>query len=221
MEYWPRGSCRPRINWKEFLTLGQWWCKSELSWAAGDARQLGGGQFCSLGGRTLYYERNFDHTHIKFGKGILEMRKLWLDIQAHKWAAVFFLVYWLATLVVVAITWDFGIPFPVVLLLFTVPLIAGILVGLWRSSAPEHTAHLGDKIRGGMLAGFLCTEITLLVMKGGVLEEVIVWMQGGGQRFGKMLVFTIVAGVFGIILGLVGAVLASIMESLRHRPTPL
>ena len=95
------------------------------------------------------------------------MKKLWQDIKAHKWAAVFFLVYWLATLVVVPITWHGGIPTPVVLLLFTVPLIAGILVGLWRSSAPEHTAHLSDKIGGGMLAGLLCTGITVLVMKGG------------------------------------------------------
>lgn len=148
------------------------------------------------------------------------MRKLWQDIQAHKRAAVFFLLYWLATLVVVAITWDGGVPFPVVLLLFTVPLIAGILVGLWRSSAPEHAAHLGDKIRGGMLAGLLCTEITLLMMKGGVAEEVIVWMRGGGQRFGEMLVFCIVGGVFGIILGFAGAGLASIMERFRHRLTP-
>jgi hypothetical protein len=150
------------------------------------------------------------------------MRKLWLDIQAHKWAAVFFLVYWLATLVVIPITWDGGIPFPVVLLLFTVPLIAGILVGLWRSSAPEHTAHLGDKIRGGMLAGLLCAVITDLVMKGGVVDEVIGWMRGWeffGQ-WGEMVVFFIVAGVFGIILGFAGAGLASIVERFRHRLTP-
>jgi hypothetical protein len=148
------------------------------------------------------------------------MRKLWQDIQAHKWAAVLFLVYWLATLIVVPITWDGGIPFPVVLLLFTVPLIAAILVGLWRSSAPEHTAHLGDKIRGGMLAGLLCTVTTFLVMKGGAVEEVIVWMRGGGHRFGEMLVFSIVACVFGIILGYAGAGLGSIMERFRHRLTP-
>ena len=90
------------------------------------------------------------------------MRKLWQDIQAHKRAAVLFLGYWLAILVVILFTWDQGIPSPVVLLLFTVPLIAGILVGLWRSSAPGHTAHLGDKTGGGMLAGLLCTEITFL-----------------------------------------------------------
>ena len=56
-------------------------------------------------------------------------------------------------------------------------------------------------------------------MKGGVVDEVIVWMRGGGHRFGEMLVFLIVAGVFGIILGFAGAVLASIMERFRHRLT--
>ena len=147
------------------------------------------------------------------------MRKLWQDIQTHKRAAVLFLVYWLVTLVVSFITWDMGIPFPVVLLIFTVPLIAGIFVGLWRSSKPEHTVRFGNKIGGGMLAGLLCTEITFLVMKGGVVEEVMGWMLGRGQRFGEMLVFCIVAGVLGTILGFIGAALASIMERFRNRPS--
>ena len=147
------------------------------------------------------------------------MKKLWQDIKAHKRATMLFLVYWLATLVVVPLTWDGGIPYPVVVLLLTVPLIAGILVGFWRSSTPEHTVRFGDKIGGGMLAGLLCTEITFLVMKGGVVEEVIGWMLGRGQRFGEMLVFCIVAGVLGIILGFIGAALASIMERFRNRPS--
>lgn len=149
------------------------------------------------------------------------MRKLWQNILAHKWAAMLFLFYWLATLVVVHITWNEGIPFPVVLLLFTVPLIAGILVGLWRSSTAEHTVRLGDKTGGGMLAGLLCAVITELVMKGGVVDEVIGWMRGWkffGQ-WGEMLVFFIVSGVIGIILGFAGAVLASILERLRNHLT--
>ena len=149
------------------------------------------------------------------------MKKLWQDIKAHKRATILFLVYWLATLVVVPLTWDGGIPYPVVLLLLTVPLIAGILVGFWRSSTPEHTVRFGDKIGGGMLAGLLSTEITLLVVKGGVIDEVIGWMRGW-EFFGKwaeMVVFVIIAGVFGIILGFVGAVLASIMERFRNHQT--
>jgi len=149
------------------------------------------------------------------------MKRLWLDIKAHKWAAGFFLIYWLATLVVVPITWQGGIPTPVVLLLFTVPLIAGILVGSWRSSAPEHRAHLGDQIGGGMLAGLLCTVVTDLVMKGGVIDEVQGWMRGWEHfgQWGEVAVFFIVAGVLGLILGFAGAVLASIVERFRHRLT--
>ena len=146
------------------------------------------------------------------------MRKLWHDIQAHKREAGLFLVYWLAMLAVVLITWHEGVPSPVVLLLFTVPLIAGILVGLWRSSTPERTARWGDKISGGMLAGLLCAEITELVMKGGVLYEVIGWMRGWeffGQ-WGELAGFVIVAGVLGVLLGLVGAVFTIIPELLRR-----
>jgi hypothetical protein len=149
------------------------------------------------------------------------MRKLWQDIQTHKLETVLFLIYWLATLVVTRITGDKGIPFQVVLLILTVPLIAGILVGLWRSSTPEHTARFGAKSGGGILAGLLCTEITLLVMKGGIADEVIGWMSGWKYfgQWGEVVGFIIAAGVFGIILGFVGAVLASIIERLRNRLT--
>lgn len=149
------------------------------------------------------------------------MRKLWQDIKAHKLAAVLFLVYWIATLVVVPITWDGGIPFPVVLLLFTLPLIAGILVGLWRPSTPEHTVRLGDKTGDCMMAGLLCTVITFLVMKGGAIDEVIGWMRGWefyGQ-WGEMVVFFIVSCALGVVLGFAGALLASSIENLRNRLT--
>jgi hypothetical protein len=96
------------------------------------------------------------------------MRKLWHEIQTHKRAALLLLAYWLATLAVIPITWSGGIPYPVVALLFTTPLIAGVLVGRWRASKPERAADSGDQIRGGMLAGVLSAEITLLVMKGGL-----------------------------------------------------
>ncbi len=147
------------------------------------------------------------------------MRKLWQDIQTHKRAALLFLVYWLVTVVVTFITWDQGIPSPVVLLISTVPLIAGILEGLWRNSTPEHTARFGDKIRGGMLFGLLCIEITVLVIRGGVVDELIGWMRGWGERFGEMLVMCIVFGIFGIILGFIGAALTSIIEHYRSHLT--
>ena len=152
------------------------------------------------------------------------MRKLWHDFQAHKWAAVLFLVYWLATLAVGLVTWNYGIPDRVVVLFLTTPLIAGFLVGWWRAPTPERAAHLRDRIGGGVLAGVLIAEMTLLVMKGGVVEEVIGWMRGWqffGQ-WGEVLEFTIAAGVLGAVLGLVGAVLAMILDRVCHqgRPAP-
>jgi hypothetical protein len=149
------------------------------------------------------------------------MKKLWQDIQAHRRAAVLFLVYWVATMVVFYVRWNKGTPFPVVLLFLTTPLIAGMLVGLWRASTPERMAHLGDRIRGGMMAGLLCTEITFLVMKGGAVEEVIGWIHGHKFQGDEVLGFSIVAGIFGIILGLVGAAFTLLLERFRRLTSPL
>jgi hypothetical protein len=148
------------------------------------------------------------------------MRKLWRDIQAHKRAAVLFLVYWLATLAVVPITWAGGISPPVVVLLLTTPLIAGVLVGRWRASTPERATHSRDRISGGMLAGVLSAEITLLVMKGGAVDEVTGWIHGHKFQGDEVLGFSIVTGVFGVFLGLAGAVLAIVMDRFRRHGRP-
>lgn len=149
-------------------------------------------------------------------RGDVEMRKLWRDFQAHKRAAVLFLVYWLATLGVVLVTWFHGIPGQVVLLLLTTPLIAGALVGRWRASTPERTARSRDRIIGGMLAGGLVAAITWLVMRGGVVEEAIGWTRGQGSRWGEMLVLWIASGVLGAFLGLIGGMCAIILDRARR-----
>ena len=150
------------------------------------------------------------------------MKKLWHDIHAHQRAAVLFLVYWLATLAVIHITWTNGIPFPVVILLFTTPLIAGALVGWWRASTPERAVRSGVQIEGGMLAGVLSAEITFLVMKGGAIDEVIGWIHGSRFQGGEVLEFCIACGVLGVFLGLAGSVLAIILDRFRRhgRPSP-
>jgi hypothetical protein len=150
------------------------------------------------------------------------MRRLWRDIQAHTRTAVLLLVYWLATLAVIPVTWAGGIPGRVVALLLTTPLIAGALVGRWRASTPERAARSRDQIRGGMLAGVLGAEITLLVMKGGAVDEVIGWMHGDRFRGGEVLEFCLASGVLGAFLGLAGAVLAIIQDRVRRqgRPAP-
>ena len=147
------------------------------------------------------------------------MRRLWHDFRAHKRAAVLFLMYWLATLAVVLVTWSHGIPGEVVLLLLTTPLIAGALVGRWRASTPERTARWHDRIMGGMLAGGLVAGMTWLVMRGGVVEEAIGWMRGHGSRWGEMLVLWVASGVLGAFLGLIGAVLAIIVSAQQKSDT--
>lgn len=149
------------------------------------------------------------------------MRKLWHDIQTHERTALLFIAYWLATLAVVPITWAGGIPFPVVVLLFTTPLIAGFLVGRWRAPTPERPARAGDRIRGGMLAGVLSAEITLLVVKGGFVDEVNGWVHGGRFQGGEVLEFSIATGVIGVFLGLVGAVVAVVLDRFHHHDRPI
>jgi len=153
------------------------------------------------------------------------MKKLWHDIQAHKWAAALFLVYWLATLALILITWDRGIPNRVGVLVLTIPLIAGALVGRWRESTPERVARAGDRISGGMLAGVLSAEVTFFVIP---VVEVIRWMhrhksQGGEvlDFWGDVLEFSIVTGIFGVLLGLAGAMLAIVMGRFRRHGRPI
>jgi hypothetical protein len=148
------------------------------------------------------------------------MRRLWHDFQAHKWATVLFLVYWLAIL---AVSWGRGNTDPVVVLLLTTPLIAGFLMGRWRAPTPEHAAHSRGRIGGGVLAGVLSAEITNMVMKGGTVYEVIGWVRGWeffGQ-WGEELGFCIVSGVLGALLGLAGAVIAMILDRVRRQRRPV
>ena len=140
--------------------------------------------------------------------------RIWRDIQAHKRAALLLFVYWLAVLALIPITWAPGIPFPVVVLLFTMPLIAGALEGRWRGPTPERAAHSVDRIRGGMLAGALSAEITVSVMKTGFIDEAL---RNGIKFPGKdLFVYAAIVGVLGAILGLAGAVLAIILDRFRH-----
>jgi len=129
------------------------------------------------------------------------MRKLWQDIQTHQRAAVLFLVYWLACTVVALSVWFDTTQGAV--LLATSPLIAGALVGWWRSS---------ERIRGGMLAGVLSGGLTGLAMD---VFEVITWIQHGRVRNFQMdeaLGFLILFLVVGALLGLAGAALAIILD---------
>jgi hypothetical protein len=151
------------------------------------------------------------------------MRRLWHDLRAHWRASVLFLLYWLATLAVVAMTWQpGGMARGADVLLLTTPLIAGALVGWWRGAMQGGAHRSRDRITGGMLAGVLSVELSLMVMKGGVIEEVIGGMRGHGFQGGEVLEFCILFGVFGVLLGSAGAALAMILDRVRQqgRPAP-
>lgn len=145
------------------------------------------------------------------------MRRLWHDFRAHRRAAVLFFLYWLATLAVERWTFQGGIPGRIVVLLLTTPLIAGALVGWWRGAIPERAHRSRDRITGGMLAGVLSAEITLVVAKGGLIDEVIGGMRGNPFEGGEVVEWLIFLGVLGALLGSAGAALAMILDRVRHQ----
>ena len=140
------------------------------------------------------------------------MKKLWQDIARHRGAAALYLVYWLATVVMVPLASDGGISDPVMALLLSNSLISGALVSWWRGPTLERTSSLGERMRGGMLAGLLSAEITLLM---GVGDELIGWMRGGRFQGAEVVEFAIISGALGVLLGSIGAACSAI---LHHRP---
>lgn len=66
-----------------------------------------------------------------------------------------------------------------------------------------------------MLTGALSAEVTFLLMKGGVISEGIIWMHGLRAEWDQVLVFSIVVGILGAVLGVAGAGLTTILG--RHR----
>jgi len=146
------------------------------------------------------------------------MTRLWHDLQTHGLAAVLFLLYWLATLTVQRMTDYGGTPNAVVVLLLTTPLIAGALVGWWRRAMPEPAHRWRDRITGGMLVGVLTFAITMVVTKGGVIDEVISGIRRSPYfEGGEMLGMFTVGCVVGVLLGSVGAALAMILERVLHQ----
>ena len=143
------------------------------------------------------------------------MKNLWIDIKNHRRAAILLALYWLATLAIAAFNWDRGIPGPVVGLLFTPSLLAGLFVGRWRAAAGGR-GDRGRRLQGGSLVGLLFALSTLLVMKGGVLDEFLGWLGGARFQGGEVLEFIIFTAIAGAVLGLLGAALT--LRGFRQPP---
>ena len=135
------------------------------------------------------------------------MEDFWKEIAHHRGVAALFAGYWLATVIAVPFAWRGGIPGPVVALLLSNCLIWGALISWWRGQSTERTYSAGSRIRGGALAGVLVGEITLLVIKGGAVDELIGWIRGRPHfgQWGEVLDFAIALGLIGALLGSVGA----------------
>ena len=143
------------------------------------------------------------------------MKKLWQDISLHRGAAAVFLLYWITTVVTVPFSSsNRGIPVSVVALLLSNSLISGALISWWRGQASERTYSLGSKLRGGALAGVLIGEITLLVTKGGAIDELVGWLQGWPYfgQWNEVLGFAIAAGILGALLGSIGAACSAVLH---------
>ncbi len=142
------------------------------------------------------------------------MGKLWRDLWAHKRAAALFLLYWLATVAVVVVTWEpGGMANGALVLLLTTPLIAGALVGWWRGTMPEPAHRWRDQITGGMLAGLLTLVITLV---GSIIKDLSGVVRDFGSQGGEILEWFIASGVVGAVLGSVGAALAMALGRVGH-----
>jgi hypothetical protein len=140
------------------------------------------------------------------------MFRLWTDVRSHKIAAMLLFLYWLATLALAVLTWDRGIPLPVVLLMFTTPLLGGALVGWWQPDASTPVPH---RIVDGALAGSLIAAAAFLFTKGGAGDEVLGWMNGQrfqGDEVAGFLIFVCAAGAG---LGAMGAALMKCIRLVR------
>jgi hypothetical protein len=178
-----------RRTW-EALFVSDWWILGVL---AGPQKEHFGRLFQKRKALSLWRWQHFK-------KDIAQMRRLWHDIQTHQRAAVVFLVYWVAAALAAARD------SPGLLLLFATPLIAGALVGWWRST---------ERILGGLLAGVLTGALVSLVVD---VREVVGWIQHGrvrGIRGDEMLEWLVFLVVAGGLLGMAGAGLAILLRRSR------
>ena len=129
-------------------------------------------------------------------------------------AAVVFACYWMATVVVVHFAPEGGIPTVAVALLLSSCAISGALIGWWCGKSLERTYSVGSSIRSGAFAGMLVGVLTLVVMKGGVIAEVVGWMRGLPHfgQWDEALGFILAVALLGGLLGSMGAACSAILQ---------
>ncbi len=159
------------------------------------------------------------------------MRRLWFDIQRHRFAVAVFLLYWLITWAVTGATWEFdtsgnsvGMNITALYMHLFLPLFAGALVGWWRSVVIPHEVRLVPSARGGAFVGFLVGEVDLLLL--------LIWSgalallgrippsasrQGAGTGWQEVLEFIVLMAVVGSFFGMVGGLSAGMLSDQWYR----
>ncbi len=137
------------------------------------------------------------------------MQRLWHDITDHPFSVALFLVYWLAAWAITYLTWQGGMAPPAVILHLLSAVIAGGLVGWWRAPVREGLLVGRGHLAGGPLAAALVILVDIAFLFGSDwLRDLLhrEWKWGGVVEW---LVWSAVFGLFGLVLGLLGALAGS------------
>ena len=141
------------------------------------------------------------------------MRRLLKDIKEHKRSTWLFMFYWLSLwLLDFSLGWNSGIPTAGMVLLFSAPVFASVMVAWWRESAQYRGGALVAALvtMGSVMFAFIPDTLTAFNgSQGSVMEwapDAVVSLVGAGLIF----------GVFGGLLGLLGAFIGITLRRVSH-----
>lgn len=130
------------------------------------------------------------------------MRRLWNDIKKHRRSTILFMIYWLSLWgLEFSLGWNSGIPTVGLVLLFSAPVLASVMIAWWRESGQYRGGALvaGLVTMGSVVFAFI--PDTLANLNGGE-GSVMEWaVDAVISMVGAILFF----GIFGGLLGLFGA----------------
>jgi hypothetical protein len=146
------------------------------------------------------------------------MKHLWRDIARQRATAWTFAGCWLALWVWTQATrngptGDIS-PVPSILLLFAV-IVAGALVSWWRTREAAASASFWHPLLGGALAGMLLMSVNVVIV---FAIEAVYSIGTPGFNLGALAEFAewlISFGLFGLLLGFIGAIAGSSLARLR------
>jgi hypothetical protein len=146
------------------------------------------------------------------------MKHLWRDIARQRATALTFAGCWLALWVWTQATrngptGDIS-PVPSILLLFAV-IVAGAVVSWWRTRNEEAPASFKHALVGGAMAGMLLMIANVVIV---FAIEAVYSIGRPGFNLGALAEFAewlISFGIFGLLLGFIGAIAGSSLARLR------